>query len=98
MSYKIRLHPLAEAEFHDSMYWYQRQQKGLELEFARCIDEAIERIKRTPELYPRTYKHIRKIVVRRFPFIILYEFDDNEIRIIAIFHSRRNPKTIEKRT
>jgi plasmid stabilization system protein ParE len=97
MELKIRIHPKAEAEFKDSIIWYKNQQKGLEQEFVRCIDEAIEKIKRNPELYPLAHKNFRKIIVRRFPFVVIYEFDETSIRILAIFHSRRNPKIFKSR-
>ncbi len=93
----VRFHPEAENEFNESVIWYKHQNKGLEFEFIRCIDDAIEKVKRDPELYPIVHKTFRKIVVKRFPFIILYEFDEVEIRILGVFHSRRNPKRYQRR-
>jgi hypothetical protein len=52
---------------------------------------------RNPELYPIVHKDFRKVVVKRFPFVVLYESDDVEIRILGIFHSRRDPKRFKKR-
>lgn len=98
MLQSVRFHPEAENELNESIVWYQHQQKGLEFEFIRCIDEAIEKLKRNPELYPIIYKKFRKVVVRHFPFIVLYEFDKLEIRILGVFHSRRNPKRFKKRS
>ncbi|MFH1196719.1 MAG: type II toxin-antitoxin system RelE/ParE family toxin [bacterium] len=97
MQREIIFHPESEEEFRDSVLWYKSQQPGLDLEFARCIDEAIQRISRNPELYPIVFHSFRKVVVRRFPFLIIYEFDDKQIRILGVFHSRRNPKLLSKR-
>jgi len=33
------------------------------------------------------HKDYRKVVVRHFPFIIIFEYDENEIRIWGVFHS-----------
>ncbi len=49
---RIRFHPEAELEFGNGIQWYEYQSKGLGLEFLLCIDEAIEKIKRTPQLFP----------------------------------------------
>jgi len=87
----VHFHPEAEGEFRDAIFWYEHQRKGLGSEFVLCIDEAIERIRRSPETYPKVYKTIRRIVVRRFPFALFYEVARSEIRVLAIFHSRRDP-------
>jgi len=87
----VLFHPEAEAEFRDAIFWYEHQRKGLGFEFVLCIDEAVERIRRSPETYPKVHKSIRRMVVRRFPFALFYEVVDTQIRVLAIFHSRRDP-------
>ncbi len=87
----------AEVEIRDSVLWYNLQQEGLGLEFVRCVDECIERIKRAPELYPKVHYHLRRSVVKRFPFIIMYDFTETKILVYAVFHSKRNPKKLIKR-
>jgi plasmid stabilization system protein ParE len=93
----VLLHPEAEGEFRDAILWYEHQRKGLGLEFVLCIDEAIERIRRSPETYPKVHKAIRRIVVRRFPFALFYEIVGSDIRVLAIFHSRRDPSRWKSR-
>jgi toxin ParE1/3/4 len=94
----VRFHPDAESELRDSFFWYDRQRKGLGDEFILCVDETVERIRRTPEVYPRIFNNIRRTTVKRFPFALFYEVDDEGIRVIAVFHSRRNPKRWHSRS
>jgi plasmid stabilization system protein ParE len=56
------------------------------------IDNALSRITRNPKAYPIVYRTLRRAVVRRFPFSIFYEITLSEIRVIAVFHSRRDPE------
>ena len=93
----VVFHPAAEEEFKEAVLWYGSQQKGLDLEFARCIDDAIQKIKRNPALYPVEFENYRKKVVRRFPFKIIYETTQDYIYVLAVFHSRRNPKQFRLR-
>jgi toxin ParE1/3/4 len=86
----VRFHLEAERELQDATTWYNHQRKGLGAEFFLCLDESISRIIDNPLLYPIVLKNIRRAVVRRFPFVVFYKVDD-EIRVIAIFHSHRNP-------
>ncbi|MFA6597007.1 MAG: type II toxin-antitoxin system RelE/ParE family toxin [Ignavibacteriaceae bacterium] len=95
---RITFHPEAEVEFNEAVLWYSKQSIGLDIEFVRCIDEAVNRINRNPDSFPITYKQLRKTVLKKFPFIILYESLKDEIRIIAVFHTRRNPKNWQKRS
>ncbi|MBI5215140.1 MAG: type II toxin-antitoxin system RelE/ParE family toxin [Ignavibacteriae bacterium] len=87
----LRFHPDAETEFQEAARWYGQQRNGLDTEFMLCIDEALQRIKRDPHLYPRCHREARKTVIRRFPFIIIYQIEAREIQVLAIFHSHRNP-------
>ncbi len=97
MGRAIHLHPDAEIEFKESVIWYQKQQAGTDLEFVRCIDEAVQKIKRNPRQFPKVYKNLRRVVVKKFPFIILYDFSETEIKIYAVFHSKRNPRIFKRR-
>jgi len=97
MKYDVIFHPDAEEEFKEAVWWYGNQQEGLGLEFVRCIDDAIQKIKRDPGLYPIEFENYRKKVVRRFPFMIIYEIAEDNIYILAVFHSRRNQEQFRSR-
>ncbi|MBN1931384.1 MAG: type II toxin-antitoxin system RelE/ParE family toxin [Desulfobacterales bacterium] len=94
---EIRFLPEAEFEFYEAVQWYKKQKDGLDLEFVLCIDEAIERIKRNPKMFPITIKNARKSLVKKFPYILYYEENVEEIIILAVFHVKRNPKQWQRR-
>jgi plasmid stabilization system protein ParE len=87
----------ALSEIKEAYRWYEIQRLGLGEEFLLCIEEAIEKISRNPELYPFVHKHVRRAIVRRFPYGIFYFVKKNKLVIIAIFHVKRNPKKLKKR-
>ena len=87
----IIFHPAAEREFSDAFQWYDKQVKGLGAEFFKAIDEAIQRIENTPLIFPVCYMTLRKAVIKNFPYIILFQIVRADIKIIAIFHTSRNP-------
>lgn len=98
MKGNVVFHPDAEEEFKEAVWWYGNQQKGLDLEFVRCIDDAIQKIKRNPDIYPVEFENYRKKVVRRFPFKIIFEISETQIYILAVFHSRRNLEKLKIRS
>jgi toxin ParE1/3/4 len=93
----IRFTPEADAELAEARQWYAHQRENLDIEFMERIDDALSRIVRNPNLYPIVDRTLRRAVVRRFPFAIFYEVTADEIQVIAVFHSRRNPEKWKSR-
>jgi plasmid stabilization system protein ParE len=87
----IRFTPDADAELAEARQWYAHQREDLDLEFMDSVDEALTRVVRNPSLYPIVYRNLRCAVVRRFPFAVFYEVREDEIQVVAVFHSRRDP-------
>lgn len=75
-----------------AMAWYERQRRGLGFEFLDCVEVAIKSIAQSPELYRKYYSQFRGCLVRRFPFIIFYTIEDDEIIVHSIFDCRQDPR------
>lgn len=88
----IRFTPEADAELTEARQWYSHQRKDLDLEFMQCIDAALSRVVTNPYSFPIVYQNLRRAVVRRFPFAVFYEVASDEVQVIAVFHSRRDPE------
>ena len=97
MDYKIELHETAEEELWEAIDWYDQQKNKLGREFAKAIEEFVAKIKTQPFLFPKIKKNKRKAVLKRFPYIIVFEIIGETIFILAIFHTKRNPKIWQKR-
>ena len=55
------------------------------------LDLAMDQIGENPERYPRHDLGTRRIVLRRFPFVIVFRKAVDGVEIIAIAHGRRRP-------
>ena len=93
----IRFSSDADAELAEARQWYAHQRQDLDLEFMDSVDEALTRVVRNPHLYPIVYRNVRRAVVRRFPFAIFFDISEDEIQVIAVFHSRRDPEDWQSR-
>ena len=62
-----------------------------------CVEESLEKISRDPKLYPAIHKKIRRAMIRRFPYGILCFLEKDEIVVVGVFHSSRNPKRWKNR-
>jgi plasmid stabilization system protein ParE len=91
VSRPLILRPEAEADLREAKDWYESQREGLADEFRVCIEEAMDRILRMPELQVEIYKGVRRRLVRRFPYAIFYKTEDTRIVVIAVMHAHRKP-------
>jgi plasmid stabilization system protein ParE len=92
-----RFTPEADAELTEARQWYSHHRKDLDLEFMECVEDALARILSNPYLFPVVHGSLRRTVVRRFPFAIFYQIIADEVQVIAVFHSRRNPEVWKSR-
>ena len=97
MSLPVVLRPEARAEFDDALDWYEQQRPGLGVDFVTQVQEVFDRIGATPERYAQIFQDIRRVVVRRFPYSIFYKVESQQVVVLAVFHSRRNPRIWQER-
>ena len=85
-------HPEAEAEFNKAIDYYEEIESGLCFDFAIEVHSAIQRSVAFPIAWPVIDGEIRRSLVRRFPFGILYSVENEGIYIIAVMHLHRMPE------
>ncbi len=90
MSLPIRLLPEARDEFDAAVDWYEQQRPGLGTTFLDRVRDVLGRISANPQLGV-VYQDVRKAVVRKFPYVVLYKEEAREVLDIAVFHSKRDP-------
>ncbi|MEK7270211.1 MAG: type II toxin-antitoxin system RelE/ParE family toxin [Planctomycetota bacterium] len=93
MTERLHVLPEAEAEALATAEWYEIRRPGLGVEFMLEADEAIERIRRSPEAYPlwRRGHPYRKLAMRRFPFIVFFHLPGGTAEVVAFAHAKRKP-------
>jgi plasmid stabilization system protein ParE len=95
--YRLIIRPEAEFDIQDAFEYYESQSPGLGSEFVRAIDACLSGIGRNPQAYPIIYKQARRVLIKRFPYGVLYLIDQDIISVLACFHGRRNPKSWQDR-
>lgn len=84
-------HPEAEEEFSAAIEYYEERETGLGYDFSVEVFTAIHNITNHPDAWPVVEEDIRRCLVNRFPFGVLYSIEPNGIFIIAVMHQRRRP-------
>lgn len=88
----------ARNEVLEAQAWYESRAAGLGLEFARSIDAAVASAARNPEAFAPVIGDCRRILLRRFPFSLVYRAQDGELLVLAVFHHRRDPTALVGRS
>ncbi|MDZ4383544.1 MAG: type II toxin-antitoxin system RelE/ParE family toxin [Thermodesulfovibrionia bacterium] len=81
----------AEQEILEAAIYYQSRASGLGIDYLSEVERAVQAIAESPNRWPIIEGELRRRLVRRFPFGILYRIESEEIVIIAVAHLRRKP-------
>jgi|SRR6187549_1196641 len=88
----------ARAEYLAAALRYEQLRTGLGAQFAAEIRQALELASEFPERARIVEADIRRLKVHRFPYHVYFRKRRNWLVVIAIFHSRRNPRVWRRRT
>ncbi|MEN8264228.1 MAG: type II toxin-antitoxin system RelE/ParE family toxin [Nitrospirota bacterium] len=93
----VKFLPDAEDEMYEAAIYYQAKTSGLGNDYLSEVERAVSSIAESPLSWPRIEGELRRRLVRRFPFCILYFIESEEIVIVAVAHLRRRPGYWKKR-
>ncbi|OGW13567.1 MAG: hypothetical protein A3G93_10400 [Nitrospinae bacterium RIFCSPLOWO2_12_FULL_45_22] len=83
--------PEAEQEMLEAARYYEAQATGLGVDYLSEVEHAVRTIEEVPATWPIIEGELRRRLIRRFPFGILYRIEPEEIVIVAVAHLRRKP-------
>jgi len=87
----IRFLTLAQKEVDDSVRWYD-EQASLGRDFLDELDRAVRLIKSYPLAATEIEAGIRRCLLHRFPYALIYGIDEEAIVVIALAHLHRKPR------
>lgn len=93
----LKLHPLAENDLIIALNYYFEISPKLKKKFLAQVDKQFNNILNSPNLYQYETKTSQKVLMKKFPYIIIYEQYEEIIMILAIFHTKQNPKKLTQR-
>ncbi|MGH9932905.1 MAG: type II toxin-antitoxin system RelE/ParE family toxin [Pyrinomonadaceae bacterium] len=88
---------VAQSDFGEAMGYYDEQSFGLGFELAEAVERALERIEHYPEAWSPLSSRVRRCLVRRFPYGVIYETRSDRLIIVAIQKLHREPESWRSR-
>ncbi len=87
----VDFHPTAEDELADSALYYESKLVGLGSKFLSEVERGAELLREYPLLGPKVKNGIHWLVLRRFPYSLIYSLPGETLYILAVAHHRKKP-------
>ena len=91
MTRLARFHALADRELNEAAQYYESESPGLGFVFLKEVERCTGAIVDHPEAGQMQIGAVRRRLVRRFPYALLYTIKPTEIRILAVMNTKRRP-------
>jgi len=86
-----RVHPEVWLEIESGDDWYLERSVDASAGIIAAISDAFDTISLAPGRWPKYLYGTRRLVLRRFPFSIIYLDDPDVVSIVVVAHSKRKP-------
>jgi plasmid stabilization system protein ParE len=93
----LRWTEAVESDHDTARRWYAEAEPGLDREFTAAVDAALVSILSRPDAFRVVSARHRRFVMRRFPYSLLYRFDEHQVIVEALFHHKLHPDLLRKR-
>jgi len=99
MTFSVITEAEAEADWNRAVDWYEQCEPGLGLRFNDEIQALLQTLSRQPERFPLAGRLTQKARMIGWPYSIYFTVntEHREVKVLAIWHGRRNPVELRRR-
>ncbi len=87
---KVVYRPEARDDIDVAYITYELQQTGLGDRFADAVRDQVDKIQANPLIYGIVYQDVRATPLRRFPYVVYYRAEPDQVLIIAVQRGSRS--------
>jgi plasmid stabilization system protein ParE len=89
---RVTFHDDARAELAEASHYYEDRVPGLGQALIDDVEKGVGEILEHPNACERVSKNLKRKVLNRFPYSLIYAVEKDRIRIMAIAHHKRRPE------
>jgi plasmid stabilization system protein ParE len=97
VSWPLIINPLAEDDMNSAKDWYDSRQIGLGDEFLAEVNATLNRLRAQPQVHQLVHGQLRRAVLKRFPYLVIYRIDPTQVTVVAVPHGRSDPSVWQSR-
>ena len=87
----VSFNRLAEHELNDAAQYYEMESQGLGAAFLSEVERCCASIVEHPDAGHRIRGAVRRRLIARFPYAILYTLRPDVVRVVAVMNLKRRP-------
>jgi plasmid stabilization system protein ParE len=92
----VRFAPEVPGELAETVLWYEARKEGLGADLLAEIERTLPLVGDRPRSFPQLQKidlslEIRRALLARFPYALVFLVRPDEVRILAVAHAKRKP-------
>lgn len=88
---RVSYHRLARLELNEAAHYYNAESPGLGSAFLDEVERCMHAIVQFPASGPVILGAVRRRLVLRFPYAVLYSIKPDRIRVLAVMNQKRRP-------
>jgi hypothetical protein len=88
---KAGFHSAASEEIVETTAYYEGEVLGLGGRFIAEVERIVEVLCDQPHIGQSVGEELRRIILARFPYSLIYSIESERIWVIAVAHHRRRP-------
>ena len=92
MTRRLVYRPKALDEISKAAEWYEERKAGLGAKFLQALDATIASVEHEPLQHPSINPRMRRALLRRFPYSLIFSVFPEEIAVLACVHWRQSPE------
>ena len=82
---------IGKQELEDAIRYYELEYSGLGRRFKEEVRKAVLRMTEYPKAWSIERGEVRKCLLHRFPYKLMYSLEKDHILVIAVAHQHRKP-------
>ena len=82
---------MATQELEDAVHFYELEYAGLGRKFKEEVRKAALRVAEYPKAWSLERGEVRKCLLHKFPYKLLYSVEEDHILVLAVAHQHRQP-------
>lgn len=91
MTRRVRVRRAAARDIRSAKVWYEAQWPGLGHQFLRELRATLATLREAPYRHAEIEPGVRRLVMRRFPYVIYFHIVGNEVVVVTVMHQSRLP-------
>jgi len=99
MSFDLIIEAEAENEFKEAVNWYDAKKPGVGQRLARDVRNLLRKVAENPTRYRLISRWTRTARVPNWEYSVYFVVTERpaKVRVIAVFHAKRNPEDLRRR-